>query len=123
MTSDLDRITMWSGKYYRANLEGDRFVYSPVREVASQSPLATPHCNQPRGKSSPTPPPLEDDMDAHMKLPTFKGVGDEDMDQFWFVAGSIWTAQNVASDVVKRVLLSLAFEGRALDWYMRYIAH
>ena len=27
----------------------------------------------------------------------------------------------MASDVVKRVQLSLAFEGRALDWYMGYI--
>ena len=60
-------------------------------------------------------------MVAHMKLLTFKGVGDEDMDQFWFVAGSIWTAQNVASDAMKRAQLSLAFKGRALDWYMGYI--
>ena len=29
--------------------------------------------------------------------------------------------QNVASDAVKRAQLSLAFEGRALDWYMGYI--
>ena len=56
-----------------------------------------------------------------MKFLAFKGVGDEDMDQFWFVAGSVWTAQNVASDAVKRAQLSLAFEGRALDWYMGYI--
>ena len=61
-------------------------------------------------------------MAAHMKLPTFKGVGDEDMDQFWFVAGSVWIMQNVASDAVKRAQLSLAFEGRALDWYMGYIS-
>ena len=44
------------------------------------------------------------------------------MDRFWFVADSIWTAQNVASDTVKRAQMSLAFEERALDWYMRYIA-
>ena len=60
-------------------------------------------------------------MVAHMKLPTFKGVGDEDKHQFWFVVGSVWTAQNVASNMVKRAQLSLAFEGRALDWYMGYI--
>ena len=44
------------------------------------------------------------------------------MDRFWFVADSVWTAQNVASDTVKRAQLSLAFEERALDWYMRYIS-
>ena len=60
-------------------------------------------------------------MATHMKLPTFKGVGDEDMDRFWFVTESVWTAQNVAIDVVKRRKLSFAFEGRALDWYMGYV--
>ena len=67
-----------------------------------QSPLATPLSSQRRGKNLPTPPSPEDDMVVHRKLPAFKGVGDEDMDQFWFVAESVWTAQNVASDVVKR---------------------
>ena len=60
-------------------------------------------------------------MDVHMKFPTFKGVGDEDMDQFWFVAELVWTAQNVASDAMKREQLSLTYGGRALDWYMGYI--
>ena len=61
-------------------------------------------------------------MAANLKLPTFKGVGDEDMDRFWFVAESVWTTQNITSDVVKQAQLSLAFEGRALDWYMGYVA-
>ena len=43
------------------------------------------------------------------------------MEQLWFVTESVWTAQNVASDAVKRAQLSLAFEGRILDWYMGYI--
>ena len=80
MTSDLDRSTTRSGKYYKTNLEGDIVVYTLVREAASKSPPATPLSNQPRGKNSPTPPPPEDDMAAHMKLSTFKGVGDEYMD-------------------------------------------
>ena len=82
-----------------------------VREEATQIAPDTPLSNQHRGKNSPTPPPpLEDDMAAHMKFPSFKGVGDEDMDQFWFVVESVWTVQNVASDAVKRAQLSLAFE-------------
>ena len=82
MTSDLDESTTRSGKYYWINLEGDRSVYNPVSEATAQSPPATPLSNQRRGKNSPTPPPLEDDMVTHMKFLTFKGVGDEDMDQF-----------------------------------------
>ena len=60
-------------------------------------------------------------MVANLKLPTFKGAGDEDMDRFWFVAESVWTTQNISSDSVKKAQLSLAFEERALDWYMGYI--
>lgn len=41
-------------------------------------------------------------MATHLKLPTFKGLGDEDMDWFWFIVESIWTVQNVVSDMVKR---------------------
>ena len=94
---------MQKEKYYRTNLEGDRSVYSLVREAVAQNPPGTPLLNQHRGKNSPAPPPSpEDHMVAHMKFLTFKGVGDEDMDQFWFVKESIWTTQNVASDAVKR---------------------
>ena len=65
---------------------------------------------------------LEGDMGVHLKLPIFKGASDEDMDHFWFVADSIWTAQGLVSDTMKKTQLSLAIEDRALDWYMRYIS-
>ena len=81
MTSYLDGSTTRSGKYYRTNLEGDRLVYSLVKEVASQIPLATLLSNNPKGKNSPTPlPPPKENMAAHMKFLTFKHVGDEDVD-------------------------------------------
>ena len=60
-------------------------------------------------------------MAANLKLATFKGAGDEDMDRFWFVAESVWMTQNITSDSVKQAQLSLAFEERALDWYTGYI--
>ena len=60
-------------------------------------------------------------MVANLKLPTFKGAGDEDMDRFWFVTESVWTVQNITNDSVKQAQLSLDFEERALDWYMGYI--
>ena len=40
-------------------------------------------------------------MAENLKLPTFKGAGDEDMDRFWFVAESVWTTQNVLSDAIR----------------------
>ena len=122
MTSNQSESTTRSGKYFRTNREGDRSIYNPLRESvvhAGTSPPATPPSSQHKGKNSPTPlPPLEEDMAAHMKLPTFNGIGDEDMDRFWFIAESVWTAQNLASDVVKSAQLSLSFQGRALDWFM-----
>lgn len=60
-------------------------------------------------------------MATHMKLPTFKGVGDEDMERFQFVANAVWTVKNVNTDVVKRAQLAMAFEVRVLDWIMGYI--
>ena len=60
-------------------------------------------------------------MAAHMNFPTFKGVGDEDMDQFSFIVELLRTTQNVANDAVNRAQLSLALKGRSLDWHMGYI--
>ena len=37
------------------------------------------------------------------------------------MAESVWMAQNVMNDSIKQAELSLAFEERALDWYMGYI--
>ena len=90
MTSDLDGSATHSGKYYWTNLNGGRSAYNLLQEPASQYPSATPPPKPHKGKNSPIPPPpLNSDMAAHLKLPTFKGVGDEDMDLFWFVADSI----------------------------------
>ena len=116
MTSDLDESSTRSGKYYRTNLDGGRSAYNPFQELAMQDPPATSPPRPRKGKNSPIPlPSLDSDMAAHLKLPTFKGVGDEDMDWFQLFADSIWTAQNVSSDKVKMAQLSLAFEDRALD--------
>jgi len=60
-------------------------------------------------------------MAVNLKLPTFKGMGEEYMEWFSFVAESVWMIQNIASDSVTQAHLSLAFEERALDWYMGYV--
>ena len=77
MTSNLNKSTMRSSNYYRANLEGDRSVYSPLEGIVVQSPPTPPSGSHKGRTSSGTPP--EEDMVAHLKLPTFKGVGDEDI--------------------------------------------
>ena len=92
MTLDLDGSTTRSGKYYRTNLDGGRSAYNLLQELAAQDPPDTPPSRPQKGKNSPIPPtPLNSDMAAHLKLPTFRGVEDEDMDRFWFVADSVWT--------------------------------
>ena len=93
MTSDIDGSETHSGKYYRTKLDEGRFAYNPLPKPAVQDPPSTLAPWPRKGKNSPIPPPsLDSDMAAHLKLPTFKGVGDEDMDRFWFVADSVWTA-------------------------------
>ena len=95
MTSDLNKSATRKGKYYRTNLDGGRSTYNPLQEPATSPPRSH------KGKNSPIQPPsLDSDMAAHLKLPTFKGLGDEDMDRFWFVADSVWIAQKDRKSVV-----------------------
>ena len=83
MTLDPDGSATRSGKYYQTNLDEGRAAYSPFKEPATSPPRAR------RGNNSPITSSLDSDMDAHLKIPTFKGVGDEDMDRFWFIVDSI----------------------------------
>ena len=83
MTSDPNGSATRSGKYYRTNLDGGRAAYSPVKELTKSPPRAH------KSNNSPVMSSLDSDMAAHLKLPTSKGVGDEDMDRFWLVADSV----------------------------------
>ena len=74
MTFDPNGSATHSGKYYQNNLDGGRAAYSPVKEPAASPPRAC------KGKNFPITSSLDSDMATHFKLPTFKGVGDEDMD-------------------------------------------
>ena len=55
-----------------------------------------------------------------MKLPLFKGLGNEDLDQFWFVVKVVWEAQGVKDDHMKKATLVSALNDRALTWYIKY---
>lgn len=60
-------------------------------------------------------------MVASMKMPTFKGIGNEDIVKFWFFTDAIWRAQHVNIDNVKKVQLATPFKYHALDWYIKYV--
>lgn len=63
------------------------------------SPTSTP--------SSPTPPPLPPivGMASAIKLPIFRGVGNEEPDQFLFMVNVVWEAQDVTDDKIKKATL------------------
>lgn len=55
-----------------------------------------------------------------MKMSVFKGVRSEDPEQFWFVAGAIWTTQEITDDNIKKAQLVTVLKDRALTWYIKY---
>lgn len=59
-------------------------------------------------------------MASIIKFLVFKGVGNEDPDQFWFVVKAIWEAQGVIYDNVKKATLVSALQDRALTWYIKH---
>ena len=54
------------------------------------------------------------------EAPLFKGLGNEDPDQFWFIVKSIWEAQGVTDDHMKKETLVCALQDSALTWYINY---
>ena len=54
-----------------------------------------------------------------IKLPVFKGVGNEDPDQFSFMIKAVWEAQGVMDDNIKKEMLVSALQDRALTWYIK----
>jgi len=44
-------------------------------------------------------------MENSVKLPLFKGLGNQDLDQFWFVVKVVWEAQGVTNDHMKKATL------------------
>ena len=44
-------------------------------------------------------------MGDDMKLPTFKGTGAEDLEQYWFLCEAVWTIKGLQDDNIKLVQL------------------
>jgi len=55
-----------------------------------------------------------------VKVPLFKGLGNEEPDQFWFVVKAIWEAQDITYDHLKKETLVGALQDRTLTWYIKY---
>jgi len=55
-----------------------------------------------------------------IKLPIFRGVGNEDLNQFYFVVRAIWEAQGVTDENIKKARLVSMFQDHALTWYIKH---
>ena len=56
-----------------------------------------------------------------MKLPMFHGNDIDDLDQYWSLCEAVWTIRQTTDEDVKKGQLATTLQGRALDWYMRFI--
>lgn len=136
--------TMWSGNTYKG-IEGlgNSPLISPPRasdeehawvslrsavslikqHILQISSLLMPSLPSPSTPpSSPTPPPPNQrfSMTSAINLPIFKGVGNEDPDQFWFVVRVVWEVHEVTDDNIKKATLVSALQDHALTWYIRH---
>jgi len=59
-------------------------------------------------------------MASAVQLSIFKGVGNEESGQLYFVIKSVWDAQGIIDDNIKKDTLVSALQDRALTWYMEY---
>ena len=59
-------------------------------------------------------------MVSVIKLPAFRGVGNEDLDRFWFVVRVVWEAQGVVDDNIKKDMLVSVLQDRTLTWYIKH---
>ena len=85
--------------------------------------MPTPPLNSlPSPRTSPvsSPPPPLFSMENIVKFPLFKGLGNEDLDQFWFIVRVVWEAQGVTDDHIKKATLVSALQDRALTLYIKY---
>ena len=68
----------------------------------------------------PLPPSPQFSMENTVKLPLFKGLGNEDPDQFWFVVRVVWEVQHVTDDHIKKATLVSSLQDHVLTWYIKY---
>jgi len=59
-------------------------------------------------------------MVISIELSIFKGVGNEDPNQFWFVVKVVWEAQGVMDDNIKKATLVNTLKDSTLTWYIKH---
>lgn len=59
-------------------------------------------------------------MASVIKIPVFKGVRNEDLDQFWFVVRVVWEAQGIIDDNIKKATLVSMPQDRASTWHIKH---
>ena len=59
-------------------------------------------------------------MVSAIKFPVFRGVGNKDPDQFWFVVRAVWKAKGVVDDNIKKDTLVNMLQDQALTWYIKH---
>ena len=55
------------------------------------------------------------------KLHLFHGNGTKDLEQYWFLCEAVWTVRKTVDDEVKKGQLDTTLQGRALDWFMKFV--
>ena len=86
----------WVSPRSAVSLIGQRI---PQLSSLLMPPLPSP--SSPPTLPTPPPPNQQFSMASAIKLPVFRGVGNEDPDQFWFVVRAVWEAHGVTDDNIK----------------------
>lgn len=59
-------------------------------------------------------------MANSVKIHVFKGIENEDLDQFWFIAKVVWETWGITDDQMKKSTLGSALQDPALTWDFKY---
>lgn len=59
-------------------------------------------------------------MSDTMNFPIFKGLGNDDLNRFWFIAKAIWTTQNIIDDHMNKTQLVTALQDCGKTWHIKY---
>ena len=80
--------------------------------VSSPPPVIIPPPSAPQSNMA----HVNDDI----KLPIFKGIGSEDLEQFWFLCEAVQTAKNIMDRNTRRAQVVTSFRDRGLTWFMNF---
>jgi len=60
--------------------------------------------------------------ESTLRLPTFHGMGRDDIEQHWFTCEDIWFVKKVMDEASKIAQLETTFKDKSLTLYMKYKA-